>query len=220
MKAARLFLFCGMGADGRLMRPVRVPSVEVVTPDHIEPRPGEALSAYAARVADRHGVLPADIVGGASFGGMLAAEVAKQRAVAGLVLLGTCVRPRRLQWSYKALYALRHLIPDFALGLRGWEPLVRWRFEPVTREALTLLADMNAKCPARHIREFGRMAVEWAGAPERSCPTLSVHGRRDRVIPIDRGEPGVVLEDAGHAFTLTHPKQTSEAISGFLQAVA
>lgn len=220
MKAERLILFCGMGADGRLMRPVRIPGVAVVTPEHLEPEPGESLPAYAARVADRHGVGPTDVVGGASFGGMLAAEVANQRKVAGLVLLGTCVRPRRLQWSYKLLYALRGLIPDFALGLRGWKSLIRWRFEPVTPEALNILADMNARCPTSHIREFGRMAVEWGGAADFRCPTLSVHGRRDRVIPLDRGEPGLILEDAGHAFTLTHPIETAAAIQGFLQAIA
>ncbi|TBR25036.1 alpha/beta hydrolase [bacterium] len=218
MAARRLILFCGMGADGRLMRPLRLPGIQVLTPDHIEPTKGEPLAAYAARVADRHGIGSTDVVGGASFGGMLAAEIAKQRPVAGLVLLGTCVRPYRLQWSYKLLYALRHLIPDFALRLRGWEPLVRWRFEPATPEALALLTSMNAACPASHIREFGRMAVEWEGAAEQECPTLSVHGRLDRVIPLKCGEPGVVLEDAGHAFTLTHAEQTSAAVGAFLRA--
>lgn len=201
------------------MRPVQVPGVEVLTPDHVEPARGESLPAYAARVADRHGVRPTDAVGGASFGGMLAAEVANQRPVAGRILLGTCIRPWRLPWPYKALYSLRHLIPNVALGLRGWEPLVRRRFEPAPEEALALLRAMNAACPARHIREFGRMAVEWGGAADYDGPTLSLHGDRDRVIPIGCGEPGVILEGAGHAFTLTHAEQTSEAVAGFLRAV-
>lgn len=219
MKASRLILFCGMGADGRLMRPVQIPGIEVLTPDHAEPIAGEPLTSYAARVAERHGVKPSDVVGGASFGGMLAAEVANQRPVAGLVLLGTCIRPWRLPWPYKALYTLRHLIPDFALRLRGWEPLVRRRFEPATEEALGLLIAMNAVCPASHIREFGRMAVEWEGAGDFEGPTLSVHGDNDRVIPIACGEPGVILKGAGHAFTLTHPEKTNSAIEGFLRAI-
>lgn len=219
MSPPRLFLFCGMGADGRLMRPVRVPGVEVLAPDHLDPLEGESLRAYAARVAESRGVRPGDAVGGASFGGMLAAEIAAQRPVAGLVLLGTCVRPRRLQWSYKAIYAMRGLIPDAALRLRAWEPLVRWRFAPLTPEALGLLADMNARCSPLHIREFGRMALEWPGAHGHACPTLSIHGRRDRVIPPDRGEPGVVFDDAGHAFTLTHAERTGAAIAAFLSSI-
>lgn len=218
MKASRLILFCGMGADGRLMRPIQIPGVEVLTPDHVEPAGGEPLSTYAARVAERHGVKPTDVIGGASFGGMLAAEIANQRPAAGLILLGTCIRPWRLQASYKVLYSLRNLIPDFALGLRAWAPLVRWRFDPASPEALAVLTAMNAACPASHIREFGRMAVEWGGASDITLPTLSIHGDRDRVIPIDRGEPGVVLKGAGHAFTLTHPDETSAAIRGFLSA--
>lgn len=208
-----------MGADGRLMRPIQVPEVDVVTPNHVEPNQGESLNGYAARVADHHNVGPNDVIGGASFGGMLAAEIANQRPVAALILLGTCVRPWRLPWGYKILYAFRGLIPDFALGLRGWAPLVRRRFSPAAPEALDLLVAMNARCPTRHIREFGRMALEWAGAADLTTPTLSVHGRRDRVIPIECGEPGVILEDAGHAFTLTHPGETISAVQGFLRTI-
>lgn len=220
MAPARLILFCGLGADGRLMRPVSVPGVEVLTPDHLEPEAGESLKAYAARVAAAHGIGPKDAVGGASFGGMLAAEIAAQRPVAALVLLGTCVRPWRLPWSFRLIHAFRHVIPDLALGVRSWPPLLRWRFAPAGDEVLALLADMNARCPASHVRELGRMAVEWEGPGELPSPTLSVHGRRDRVIPLRCAEPGVVLEDAGHAFTLTHPEETSAAVAGFLRAVA
>lgn len=220
MTPERLVLFCGLGADGRLMRPVEVPGVSVLTPDHLDPREGESLKAYAARVAAAHGIGPKDAVGGASFGGMLAAEIAAQRPVAALVLLGTCVRPRRLPWSFRLIYAFRRVIPDLALGVRSWTPLLRWRFAPLSDEALALLADMNARCPASHVRELGRMAVEWEGATELPRPTLSVHGRRDRVIPLRCAEPGVVLDDAGHAFTLTHPRETADVLRGFLASAA
>jgi esterase/lipase len=101
MKQRRLVLFSGMGGDGRLMRPLRVPGIDVCTPDHVEPTRGEELSRYASRVADLQSIGASDVVGGASFGGMIAAEIARQRAVAGLILLGSCVRPDRLPWSYK-----------------------------------------------------------------------------------------------------------------------
>src|SRR5690242_21168127 len=82
MKPRRLVLFSGMGADGRLFRSIRIPEAEIVTPDHAEPAPGETLPQYAVRIADRLNIEPADFVGGISFGGMLAGEIAQQRRVA------------------------------------------------------------------------------------------------------------------------------------------
>jgi hypothetical protein len=90
-----------MGADSRLFRLIQIPEVEIVTPDHTEPAQGEALTQYASRIADRLNIQTADVVGGVSFGGMLTGEIARQRSVAGLILLGSCLRPARLPWSYR-----------------------------------------------------------------------------------------------------------------------
>lgn len=217
-KQRRLVLFSGMGADGRLMRPIRVPGVDVCTPDHVEPAPGEDLSRYAARVAELHSIDASDVVGGASFGGMIAAEIARQWTVAGLVLLGSCVRPGRLPWAYKWIERLGKFIPDRLLGCRSWRPVVRWRFAPVTAEAEQCLVAMAATCPPSQIREFGRMALTWSGVERFSCPVLSVHGDRDRILPMGGAEPGLILPNAGHAFTLTHAEPTSAAIQEFLRS--
>src|SRR5215470_15796970 len=112
MKPTRLVLFSGMGADGRLFRSIRVPEAEIVTPDHSEPLQGETLIQYASRVANNLNVQRTDIIGGVSFGGMLAGEITRQRPVAGLILLGSCVRPERLPWSYRWVEKLGHFIPD------------------------------------------------------------------------------------------------------------
>jgi pimeloyl-ACP methyl ester carboxylesterase len=218
MEQRRLVLFSGMGGDGRLMRPLRVPGIAVCTPDHVEPAPGEDLARYAARVAEVNRIGAADVVGGASFGGMLAAEIARQRAVAGLILLGSCVRPHRLPWAYKWIERLGPFIPDRLLGVRAWRPVVRWRFAPVTAEAERCLRAMAATCPPSQLRGFGRMALTWSGVERLSCPVLSVHGERDRIIPVGCAEPGLVLRDAGHAFTLTHAEPTIAAIQEFLNS--
>jgi surfactin synthase thioesterase subunit len=131
----RLILFSGMGGDARLLAPLRLPEFEVFTPDHVSPQPRETLPAYAARVAKAHSIHRSDIVGGASFGGMLACEIAKQQGAAGLILLGSCVSPKRLPISYRLVERFGRLIPDFILGFRSWGAFVRWRFAPIHQEA-------------------------------------------------------------------------------------
>ncbi|MDX6769265.1 MAG: alpha/beta fold hydrolase [Elusimicrobiota bacterium] len=214
----RLVLFSGLGGDHRLTRPVVVPGVEVLTPDHLEPLPGERLPAYARRAADAAGLAAGDAVGGVSFGGMIAAEVARQREVAALVLLGTCVRPRRLPASYRLLEKIGPLLPDAVLGLRTWAQFVRRRFAPMTPEGVAVLQAMAADCPPARIRAFGRMLMDWDGVEAFGCPVLSIHGDRDAIIPLSCAEPGLVLKEAGHSFTLTHASQTAGAIAAFLAA--
>ena len=217
MKTGRVVLFSGMGGDCRLFRSIQIPEAEIVTPDHTEPADGEKLTQYASRIADGMNIQPADIVGGVSFGGMLAGEIARQRPVAGLILLGSCLRPARLPWSYRWVERLGPFIPDFVLGIRSWRPLVRWRFAPLTGDAETCLIEMALSYPTAQIRAFGRMVMGWTGVENVPCPVLSIHGDWDRIIPLKCAEPDLILKEAGHAFTLTHADQTSSAIREFLR---
>jgi pimeloyl-ACP methyl ester carboxylesterase len=69
------------------------------------------------------------------------------------------------------------------------------------------------------LRLFGRMIFKWPGVERPSCPTLIVHGDRDKLIPPRCARPDLWLSGAGHCFTLTHAEQTSAAISGFVSSL-
>lgn len=210
-------LFSGMGGDGALFQALRIPEVDLLTPAHTDPKPGENLVEYAARLAQLFEIGKDDVVGGSSFGGMIAAEIARQRPVSGLVLLGSCLRPSRLPKPYRLLERFGGLIPDFLLNFRGSRLLLRWRFAPLTAEAERALAKMAQVYDTAQLRAFGRMLFGWSGVEAASCPVLSIHGDRDRIIPLAAAEPGVVLKDAGHAFTLTHAEETVAEIRAFLR---
>jgi pimeloyl-ACP methyl ester carboxylesterase len=206
-----------MAADGRLFRSIRIPEAEIVTPDHAEPMPGETLTQYAARIANGLNIQPSDIIGGISFGGMLAGEIARQRQVAGLILLGGCLQPGRLPGLYRWLERLGRFIPDSLLSLRSWRPLVHWRFALLTKDAETCLIEMGAGYPAAQIRAFSRMVIDWPGVYDVGCPVLSIHGDSDRIIPMKSAQPDIILKNAGHAFLLTHAAETTSAIREFLR---
>jgi pimeloyl-ACP methyl ester carboxylesterase len=215
----RLLLFPGLAGDARLFKLLKIPGVELAAPDHLEPRHGEDLPDYAARLAHEHRVQAEDVIGGASFGGMLASEIASKIKVRGLVLLGTCHRPRLLPYSYRVAEKLQFAIPDAALGLRSWLGLIKWRFAPLTPEAETTLRAMSETFPVSYIRRFGRMIMRWKGVEDPPGPKLVVHGDRDRILPISCATPDVVFKGAGHIFTLTHPEETNAAVSTFLKGL-
>ena len=212
----RLILFSGLGGDARLFGPLRLPGVALITPAHEPPVEREGLAAYAERLAATQEIGPADVVGGASFGGMLAAQIASRRRVAGLVVLGSCLDPRLLPAQYRLVERLGRSAPDSLLMLRVWPPFMRARFSPLTPQAQTVLRAMATDFPPQVLRRFGRMLIEWPGVERPACPALIVHGERDRIIPLSCARPDLVLAGAGHCFTLTHGEQTSAAVAEFL----
>ncbi len=71
-----LILLSGMAADARLFALQQADFPGLVVPDWIEPRPKEPLPAYAARLARLVDPGRPCLVGGASFGGLVALELA------------------------------------------------------------------------------------------------------------------------------------------------
>ena len=72
-----LILLSGMGADGRLFREQRGCFPNLITPDWIPHRRGDTLASYAERMARHIDPGCPCYVGGASFGGMVALEIAR-----------------------------------------------------------------------------------------------------------------------------------------------
>ncbi|MFI5361211.1 MAG: alpha/beta fold hydrolase [Elusimicrobiota bacterium] len=219
-RLSRVFLFSGMGADRRLLGPLRAQGFELLFPDHLAPQDRESLIAYAERTAEAHRIGPDDVVGGASFGGMLAAQISSRRKVAGVILLASCHRPGRLPGAYRAVELLSRVVPDAFIGVRSWRPLLRARMGPVDRITEDLLVEMAAGYSPEKLRRFGRMIVEWPGVETFPCPMLAVHGAEDRVLPSRCIDAHLVLPRAGHAFTLTHSEPINAAIRDFLTRLA
>src|SRR6185503_21033432 len=73
----RLVLLPGLGADAALFEPQRAAFPGLEVPPWLDPHPGETLPAFAARMADRVGPTGPLVLGGVSFGGMVALEMAR-----------------------------------------------------------------------------------------------------------------------------------------------
>lgn len=208
-----------MGGDKRMFGPLRLPGVELVTPDHLEPLKGETLPDFAERTADFHEIVAADVIGGVSFGGMLAAQISSRRKVAGVILLASCYQPKRLPGRYRLVELFSRVIPNPLLRIRSWPPLVRGRFAPIDRKNAELMIEMTRGYSLKMLRRFARMIIEWRGVESFSCPMLAVHGDGDRILPPSCIDANLVLPAAGHAFTLTHPEPIATAIREFLNGL-
>src|SRR3954466_14008672 len=102
-----LILLPGMGADERLFAPQRSEFPEMVVPRWIAPEPEESLAHYAERLARQVDPRTRCFVGGASFGGFVAMEMARHLDARAIFLIGSVRSPDELPRRVRALRPLR-----------------------------------------------------------------------------------------------------------------
>jgi hypothetical protein len=191
----RVVLLPGMGCDARLHAGIAALVPEVVSaawPDH---RGCADLAGYAERIIARLGLTAADVVGGSSLGGMVAAEIHRRLACRGLVLIGSCDDPRFIRPPLRRLTWIGERAPFAALSRL-----------PGALGRSSLLLDMLRRSDPEFLRWACGALGRWSGARARAGGAWRIHGARDALIRA-RGQ-GVdrLVPRAGHVLALSHPR--------------
>jgi pimeloyl-ACP methyl ester carboxylesterase len=211
-----MLLLPGMGADARLFD-AQESSLRFTVPPWPDPMPTDTLQSYAARFAS---VLrdPPSIVGGASFGGMVALELAALTNPAAVVLVGSCAAPDAVAPYIRMLgRAVVHL-PSWAFRPRPWtSSFLLPKLGELDRAGRSLFWSMAARVPPAFLKWACSAVLGWRPTPL-DVPVFHIHGDRDRLIPIGRVRPTEVVRGGGHLLSLTHPRQVTSFIAGIAQA--
>lgn len=212
----RLVLLPGLGADARMFEGQRavVPSLEV--PQWVEPQERESLAGYAERMAKT--IQPGGrlFLGGSSFGGMVALEMARHIDVEGVILIGSCAHPRELRRLIRWSARVSGRMPQAFDGvLRLLMPCVLNNLKPGGAAQRKLLAEMSRGVSMPFIRWGTYAMVNWAGADDIDVPIFRVHGSHDHVIPVGGIEPTHLVQGAGHVPSMSH----SESLNRFLDSI-
>lgn len=211
---ARCLLIPGMGANARMLAPQIDALPDVRALEWIEPASSrEPVTEYAARLAATIDCTLPFLLGGVSFGGLVALEVARHVLPAAVLLIASwrarAVLPLHLQilahagpwipyWSFQA--AVRSGLAAHAFGLH-------------TRAQRALFAAMFLDASPTFLHWAARVMASWPGAQTLELPVRQLHGADDHVIPAKRVRADIVVPGAGHLVNLTHP----EAVNRFLR---
>jgi pimeloyl-ACP methyl ester carboxylesterase len=84
-----LILLSGMGADERILEPQIEKFPRLIVPKWIDPLPNESIPSYARRFAERIDPTRPCFIGGASFGGFVAVEMARHLDAKACFLIGS-----------------------------------------------------------------------------------------------------------------------------------
>jgi pimeloyl-ACP methyl ester carboxylesterase len=208
-----IVLLSGMAADERLFKPQleAVPGVRVQP--WVAPLPGESIRAYAARLARLADPGRPCVVGGASFGGVVALEMAPHLSALACVLIGSVRSPAGLPRHWRWLQPVARLGPDVLGVLAAIAARLGGPF--LTAGTVRRLRRLAAP-EAAFVRWAMCALARWRPGPAvRRVRVFHIHGAADRVLPVHLGRPDVVVPAGGHALSLFSPV----AVSDFLKAV-
>ncbi len=205
----RLRLITGFALDARAISVMGFPETEVEAWEFLPPRPGESLPAYALRMGEAMNHRPEDALGGISFGGMLALEIARQKGARKLVLMSTITHPRGLRAPFRRLISLLPFVPDAALqAVFGALPTALGIAGLADAEQKKLLADILSRQSASWLRAFPLMIADWRGCRP-TCPYAWLQSRRDWLFKPPLHLPGVdYWEGRHHLLTVPFPERT------------
>ena len=216
----RLILIPGMGADERLFGPQAAGGLTFDVSPLPVPGKRDDLPTYAARLAELMEIDSNCIIGGVSFGGMVACEIARIVRPRAVLQIASCRSRSALPSYYTAVEWISRMIPDQLIRMRA-EASSRMlaALESLTSEQEALIRDMSLKVEVPFLRRVGRMIVQWKGAEELPCPVYSIHGAKDLIIPLRHVRADEVIPDGGHLINLTHADQVNAFIRNHLNAL-
>ena len=212
-----IVLFPGLGADRRMYDLQRTVVPDIVTPDWCDFVPVGSISDFARQIVETiPSVSSASTIGGSSFGGFVAWEIAALVRPKKLILLGSASSPAAIRAYLRALFPVARLLPGAAFAAAPYFGL--------SAAPLFGATDLNS---ARVFAAMGRAAapsfLSWAiRAISRWAPSLlpsstevfRLHGMRDRLIR-PPSEACALIARAGHLPTITHARE----VNRFLESV-
>jgi pimeloyl-ACP methyl ester carboxylesterase len=205
-----VILLSGMAADERLFDPQRAALPNLRVQPWIKPFHRESLRSYAARMARLIDPGCDCIVGGASFGGVVALEMAHRLHARGCLLIGSVRSPQELPWRWRALRPLTALSPDVLGKAAG---LVARVAGPFLAHGTCRRLRRLSRPEAAFVRWAMYAVVCWNPHPAtRRVRVLQIHGEKDRTLPAALTRADVVIPGSGHALSLTSPAAVTEFI--------
>jgi len=212
-----IILFPGMGADERLFSSQMAAFPNIVIPKWIPPRKYESLRDYAARLAPFIDPKKPCLVGGASFGGMVAMELATHFPNLGCILIGSIRSPSSLSWRWKRLRPFAVLGPDF-LRFTSWAAS-RFGKRFLSQRALRVherLAGPNFE----FVRWAMCAAVCWRpSSATKKLRVFHIHGEKDHILPVNLVQPDVIVPGGEHALSLFRPSTVNDFLANVIQTV-
>ena len=225
---ARIILFPGLGADPRMFAKQKQRfGDDLLCPDWLDPETDEPFDGYVRRWASQLAPVPGDdrplFLGGVSFGGMVAMQMARHMKPKAVILIGSCRSVRSKPARWQVARRISDLIPDRLLGRRvlGLGALWVSLLDRLDDEHRSLLIKMAAESDPKRMRHNGHACADWDfdyRSESQFPPVHQIHGRLDAIIPLVPGDPDTLIPNGRHLISFSHPHTVNAYILSVVKA--
>ena len=213
----KIYCIPGLGVDSRIFQDLDL-NANLHFLEWIEPKLGESLKSYAARLVASIPIEESSIWLGLSFGGIIAQELTRILNVEKLILISTMKDTS----EKPLLFRLFRYIPLYQLSRGNWriKSLPYWapRFGITQSEDIRLLQDMFRKSSDSCRMWAMEKLANWEGTPP-DLPCLHIHGDQDKVFPIRRIKNAVKIEGGNHYMVRQRAHEINRIINDWLEEV-
>ena len=208
-----LILIPGLSASREVYEPQLRQFSNAVVPDWPVPLRGETLRMYAERFADQLSSLRPCILGGMSFGGMLAQEMVPFLQPEALILIATIRGPDELPLYARIGRRFRSLLPYLPIRMvQAMTSVVELPGIRVMFPLRRVLALQFRESDPWLFRWSLEQILTWPESPAVNVPIWHIHGDRDPILPHHRTTPSRLVAGGGHVLTLTHATEVNQFI--------
>lgn len=208
-----LLLLSGLAADASIFAPQKnaFPGLRVL--EWEIPSREDTLESYSQKLAEQLEAQERVIIGGVSFGGIIAQHMAEHVNPAAVILIGSIRSPSELPLYARAARPLRRLVPFLPIRFLQLcaAPFASRAAERIAPHIVRVIRQFRG-ADATVIKWSISRVLDWKTVPPVDCPVFHIHGRRDFVLPARRTSPDRFVERGRHVISLTHPEEVNEFI--------
>lgn len=206
----KIYIFSGLGVDKRVFDNIDFENLNPNFVEWIEPKKNEPLVNYCKRISQE---IKAEnpILIGLSFGGMVAAEIAKIIKTKNVILIASAKTKNELPLLYRIAGSLKitKLIPTSILKQQNF--LTNWFFGVKSKEDKNLLGKILNETDPKFLKWAINEITNWKNL-EKPMNYIHIHGNNDKIIPIKNVDANFIIENGGHFMTVNKPKEIEQLI--------
>jgi pimeloyl-ACP methyl ester carboxylesterase len=192
-----IYFIPGLGADERLFSGLTHPGIDKRCIKWITPLENERLPDYAKRLSAQIDTSEKFSITGASFGGMIAAEMPRFLKPEHLILISSVKTFREIPLYIRVfkIFPIYRIMP---------ESFIKWLannfvflFGIFKANEKKLFSDMLDSCPAGYLKGAIDMIMCWKNEeiPEK---VIHIQGDQDRIFPVRRIKGPVIIPGGTH----------------------
>ncbi len=213
----KIYVLSGLGVDHRVFANIDFGDYKPIHIPWLQPKTREPITDYATRLAALI-TDDAPILIGLSFGGIMAQEISRIIPCKKIILIASAKNQAELPLIYRLIgkSRLHQLVPSFLFYYSG--RLTNWLFGAKMENEQKLLA-LILKETEPVFRSWAINALlTWKHTNQHPGNIISIHGDKDRLIPIHNVAVDFIIPGAGHFLTVSHAAAISDLLKKILDA--